>query len=514
MHISFLGAARTVTGSCYLLEHEGKRLLVDCGMFQGSKALKERNYGAFPFAPNSIDAILLTHAHIDHSGLLPKLCRLGFRGAIWATPGTTDLAAIMLPDSGYIQEMEVERKNRKASRAGQPLLEPIYTADDARRACGQFQAVDYGVSFQPVEGITAVFRNSGHILGAAMIELQYQEAAETKKIVFSGDLGRYDHPIVEDPAPVSQTDYLVIEATYGNRLHGDEDAAIEELGNIVRRTIKRGGNVVIPAFAVDRTQDLLVILNELMEQGEIPSGAVYVDSPLAVEATKIFCDHPECFDANMQRMAQRYGTCPLMRGNIRFSKTAEESMALNQIKSGAIILSASGMADAGRIKHHLKHNLWRPECSVIFAGYQAQGTLGRRLLEGEKLVKIHGEEIQVKAEINFLDGFSAHADYSEMLQWLKSLEQPPQTVFVTHGEETACEDWAQTLRDALNTNVVVPTMGEEMELAGIVKARKTGGLIPKATQTDQLLQEIEKTLRRLAAAGDVDTLQAIRQLLR
>ena len=372
MKLTFLGAAGTVTGSCYLLEHEGSRFLVDCGMFQGNKKLKENNYAPFAFNPSEIDFVLLTHAHIDHSGLLPKLVKHGFAGPIYTTSATCDLSAVMLPDSAHIQEAEVERKNRKGARAGLQPLTPIYNMQDAYNTVQRLQSHEYNRSFSPAPDITATFMDAGHILGSAMVMLEYTENGKPKKMLFSGDLGRYNAAIVNDPTQVEAADYLVIETTYGNRLHHDEaidlDAKQKFLAATINDTFKRGGNVIIPAFAVDRCQDLLLELTVLQNEGLIGDCKIYVDSPLAVKATTIFDNHPEYFDAETNAIIAQYGRSPFSNRNIVYSQTVAESQAINQIKSHAIIISASGMADAGRIKYHLKHNLWRPESTVIFAG--------------------------------------------------------------------------------------------------------------------------------------------------
>lgn len=519
MKVTFLGAAGTVTGSCYLLEHENSRFLVDCGMFQGSKKLKEHNYVPFAFNPAEIDFVLLTHAHIDHSGLLPKLVKNGFAGPIYTTAATCDLSSVMLPDSAHIQESEVERKNRKAARAGEPLLTPIYDTQDAYEAVHRLQGREYEESFSPAPGLSVTFKDAGHILGSAMIMLEYTENGKAKKLLFSGDIGRYDAAIVNDPAVIKAADYVVMETTYGNRLHHDQDmdAAAKQkmLAATINDTFKRGGNVVIPAFAVDRCQDLLLELTILQNEGLIGNCKIYVDSPLAVKATTIFDNHPEYFDDETLAIIAKYGQSPFRNANIVYSQTAAESQAINQIKDHAIILSASGMADAGRVKHHLKHNLWRPESTVIFAGYQAEGTLGRRLIEGDKLVRIHGEQIEVKANIVVLSGYSAHGDYEELCRWLGGFKQLPHKLFLTHGEDEARAAFAETVRSRFGIVAEIPTLGEtfDLSLPTIKPVLQTKLPDTSAAEPTLIYLDIAEMLTKLTRRGDTQSLQQIKDLL-
>ncbi len=513
MQITFFGAARVVTGSCYLLEHDGNRFLVDCGMFQGSKELKEHNYGEFPFAPNSIDFVLLTHAHIDHSGLLPKLYKHGYKGITWATVGTCDLCSALLEDCGHIQEMEVERKNEKKRRLCEPLLEPIYKVEDAVACHKYFKGVNYEEKIQLAPGIMVVFHDAGHIMGSAILEITYQENGAEKVLVFSGDLGRYEHYLVNDPTPVAKADTLIIESTYGKRCHENEEDNSTELADIINETFAAGGNVIIPAFAVDRTQDILMSLNELMEDGKIAKGSVYVDSPLAVKATEIFCQHPEYFDEKTTALYKKTGICPLKTDNIKLSITTEESIALNNIKKGALIISASGMADAGRIKHHLKNNIWRPECAVVLVGYQAMGTLGRRLQDGEKQVRIHGEGVNVKAKIATLAGFSAHADINELLTWLGKFEKMPQTVFVTHGEEGASLAFAETISQKFGVETRVPFIGEVAKLEDHLTIDISKAKPVQTEDVARLVWDIGLMVQDLARASSADKLKQLKKQL-
>ncbi len=460
MQIQFCGAAGSVTGSCFLVTTENSKFLVDCGLFQGTKELKERNYGPFLFEPESLDFVLLTHAHVDHSGLIPKLYKKGFRGIVYATKATKELCSVVLPDSGHIQQMEVERKNRKLSRSGGFLLEPIYTAEEGKKCLELFQSCHYEKLFEVAPGIIAKFYDAGHILGSAMIELLIKEGEQETKVVFTGDIGNTNQALVEDPTKIKEADIVVMEATYGNRYHLEAEDKLKELATVVKQTLKKGGNLVIPSFAVERTQDLVYHLKIMKKNGQIPPADIYIDSPMAVEATKVFIQNPECFDEKAAILIKGKGAEELFEGpDIHYVLSADDSIALNKIKSGAIIISASGMADAGRIKHHLKHNLWRPESTVLFVGYQAEGTLGRRILEGEKKVKIHGEEIAVKATIENLGDFSAHADQKGLLEWLRGFEQVPGQIILVHGEEDALDTLQRVIKREVGINAHIAQYG-------------------------------------------------------
>ncbi len=486
MQVKFLGAARVVTGSCFLLETNECNILVDCGLFQGPDQLKERNYGEFPFAPEEIDFLLLTHAHIDHSGLIPKLCKKGFRGQIITTNATRDLCEIMLADSGYIQEMEVERKNRKLIRAGQPPLEPIYTYEDAIDSLSFFKSYHYGDIIKLTPDITVRFKDAGHILGSAITEIWVKEDGHEVKLIFTGDLGNQNQPIIRNPDLVAEADYLFIESTYGDRLHEDRQSDVSKLREIISDTVKSGGNVIIPSFAVGRTQDIIYELNGLVGKGLIPLVPVYVDSPLAISATKIFRKNPECYDSETLHLLAS-GDLPLDFPTLKFTKTVEESKYLNENAKGSIIISASGMCDAGRIKHHLKHNLWRPESSILFVGYQAEGTLGRRILDGEKLVRIHGEEISVNARIHSIQSLSAHADQDGLLNWVSKMISPPRKIFVVHGEEKASLNLSRLFKERLGIDSYVPYMGDTFKLEPEGKSK----LLVSSSTRDLTIEEKE-----------------------
>ena len=464
MKLKFLGAAKTVTGSCFLVETDDYRFAVDCGLFQGSKSLQQRNYQDFPVDPTSIDFLILTHAHIDHSGLIPKLCKKGFSGPIYCSLITEELCQVVLPDSGYIQESEIERKNRKLKRSGAKLLEPIYTAEDARRCLTQFQPLNMDEIININEQISVRLRNAGHILGAAIIEVWVEENGVKTKIVFSGDLGNINQPLVKDPAIIESTDYLVVESTYGNRLHDDSTKRSEQLLQVINETMAKGGNLIIPAFAVERTQDLIYDLIMLGYEKKLdPSMQIYIDSPLAIAATEIFVKNRASY-RDTTRAFMTKGGDPWQYININLTRSMEESMLLNEKVNKSIIISASGMCEAGRIKHHLKHNLWRPESTILFVGYQAAGTLGRRILEGEKIVTIHGEKIAVKADVRRIVAYSAHADKEGLINWLMSFMVKPRGIFLVHGEEEAQVALAEAIQAKLETSIFIPDWLQEFEL--------------------------------------------------
>lgn len=456
MKIAFYGAARTVTGSCHYLEVGGKKMLVDCGLQQGADA---NNFQEFPFAIDELDYVFLTHAHIDHSGRLPLLAKHGFCGKVFCTSATEDLCNIMLRDSAHIQEFEAEWRNRKGKRLGQATREPLYTMQDAENIISRLEPCPYNQVLDIDEGIQIRFRDIGHLLGSSCIEIWLTEGGITKKIVFSGDIGNTNMPLIKDPSFVKEADYLVIESTYGDRLHNRPPDYAAELAKVIQKTFDRGGNVVIPSFAVGRTQELLYFIRKIKEQNLIKNHGifdVYVDSPLAGEATKLFDENKwENYDEEAMELVQR-GINPIAFDGLHLSVSADESRALNFIATPKVIISASGMAEAGRIKHHLKHNLWRSESSIVFVGYQAHGTTGRAILEGAESIKLFGEEITVRAEIIQLEGISGHADQAGLLDWIDHFEKKPQHIFVVHGEEEVAEQFGKLLGERYKIPTVVP----------------------------------------------------------
>ncbi|SHK09838.1 MBL fold metallo-hydrolase RNA specificity domain-containing protein [Desulforamulus aeronauticus] len=468
MYIQFLGAAETVTGSCFLVDTGSTRVMVDCGLFQGSKEIKERNYRNFPISPGSVDFVVLTHAHIDHSGLLPKFIKQGFKGKVITTSATVDLCEILLPDCGHIQEMEVERKNRKYRRQGRKLIEPIYTADDGAYALKFFERVDYDTTVSVGSDVRVCFRDAGHILGSSMVEMWVRENGQETKLVFSGDIGNTGQPYLKDPSVIAEADYVIMESTYGNREHQDLDNKLELLQQAIVDTYNKGGKLIIPAFAAGRTQDVLYSINVLKMKKAIPEMPIYIDSPMAINATEIFKKNCNLYDEETKELISK-GCNPLEMSNIRTTLTMEASRELNFMNGRAIIISASGMCDAGRIKHHLRHNLWRSDSTILFVGYQAEGTLGRRILSGEKTVRIHGEEVVVKAEIRRIDGYSAHADQTALLNWVKQFSNKLKKVFVVHGEAKAAAN-LESLIKAEGIEASVPYWLEKIELAKVQQA--------------------------------------------
>ena len=465
MKITFLGAAHEVTGSCTLLEAGDKKGIVDYGMEQGKDLFENE---PLPFPPAKLDFVLLTHAHIDHAGLLPLLYKQGFRGAVYATSATVSLCDIMLRDSANIQISEAEWQNRKNQRKGGAEVEPLYDLDDVAGLMGLMRPCDYGTMVQVNESVSIRMTDMGHLLGSAAIEVWLTEDGETRKITFSGDVGNHSQPILCDPSPVRDTDYLVIESTYGDRLHDTtRPDYVASLAEKIQQTLDRGGNMVIPSFAVGRTQEILYFIREIKERGLVTGHGefpVYVDSPLAIEATSVFlqCD-TEYLDEEMRRVI-RSGINPIVFPGLKLAVSQEESKAINDDKTPKVILSASGMCDAGRVRHHLKHNLWRPECAVLFVGYQSPGTLGRLLVDGVKEVKLFNEEIEVCAEISALPGVSGHADRNGLIAWLKGFEQPPRLTFVNHGDPDAAESFTACLNQELHIPAFAPYSGTSFDL--------------------------------------------------
>ncbi len=459
MRLTFYGAAGMVTGSCYLLEAAGKRILIDCGMFQGPKEIVRLNYRKFGFDPHRISYMLLTHAHIDHCGLIPKLVRDGFRGAIIATPPTVDLATIMLEDSANVNKEETLQENRRRQREGLPPRKPLYTLEDVKTALHFFQDLEYDHEVAITDKIKVKFRNAGHILGSAIIELTVNEHGKRTKIVFTGDMGQGGTPIVKDPAIVEEADYVLIESTYGNRQHGHVATRHEKLVKEVLDTYKRGGMLMIPSFAVERTQEIIYYLHKMEKEGTLPNEAVFLDSPLAIEATHVF-------NANMRYFSDKLKSefrTPFTFKKLKFLKSIEDSQTINDYGRPCIVIAGNGMCTAGRIKYHLKHHLWNHKNTVLFVGYQAEGTLGRIIMEGAKKVKMMGVEIAVKAKVSHIDSFSSHADAEGLIRWLGKMTKKPKRVFIVHGEDASARELEMKLeKKGFGTHV--PILGETIEL--------------------------------------------------
>lgn len=468
MKIKFCGASTGVTGSCHLLTSGEHKILLDCGQFQGGKAQDALNYEKFPFEPSEIECVVLSHAHIDHCGRLPLLTKRGFEGKIYCTDATADLLSVMLKDSAYIHEKETEWKNRKAERAGREQVEPLYTIEDAEKALSLVSPILYDQQIEINSDMKIVFNDAGHILGSAITELWVTEDDKESKIVFSGDLGMEGRPILRDPTYIKKADYVIMETTYGNRIHKELGSGVEKLIEIILNTTRRGGNVVMPSFAVGRTQELIYELNRFYDSNneyrkEIDKIFVYIDSPMATTATEIFRRNAQVFDEETREYILK-GDNPLEFKNLKFTRSSKESQDLNFNKEPKIIISASGMCEAGRIRHHLKHNLWNPKNSIVFVGYQGQGTLGRSLVEGIKMVTLFGEEIQVNAEIHNLEGFSGHADQNGLFAWLAHFEQKPKQIFLVHGEEESKKDFAKLVNEKLSYEPIVVMGNSEFEL--------------------------------------------------
>jgi len=465
MKLMFLGADHEVTGSCHYIEACGKSILLDCGMEQGRDTYENQE---IPVAAGRIDYVFLSHAHIDHSGLLPLLHKNGFQGQIYATEATTDLCRIMLLDSAHIQEFEAQWRNRKNKRAGKAPFEPLYTTEDAMAVMEHFVPCDYMKEIEVCEGVKIRFTDVGHLLGSSSIEIWLTENGVSKKIVFSGDIGNINQPIIHDPRYTTEADFVIMESTYGDRYHTAPPDYVAERAGQIQQTFDRGGNLVIPSFAVGRTQEMLYFIREIKERRLVHGHdgfKVYVDSPLAIEATRVFAEnYLDCYDTAAMALVQK-GINPLTFQGLEVAVTPDDSMAINFDKSPKVIISASGMCEAGRIRHHLKHNLWRPECTILFVGYQAIGTLGRNIIEGEKEVRLFGETITVNAHIEELAGVSGHADKKGLLNWVNHFEKKPERVFVVHGEDLVCEDFTKCLKEEYGYNALAPYSGACFDLA-------------------------------------------------
>lgn len=497
MKLTFLGGAGMVTGSSYLIETEYCTFMLDYGMFQGGKEEEALNEEVPRFAPNELDFVVLSHAHIDHSGRLPLLVKQGFTGPIYATKPTVDLVQIMLLDSAKIQEQDVEWENRKRQRSGKPKLEPLYGTEDAERALRYFVPQFYDAMVHPHDSVRIRFQDAGHILGSAIVELWITESAGTTKLVFSGDLGMPNKPIIRDPSFIESSDYLIMESTYGNTVHEPHQQAFERLMQIITETAHQNGTVIIPAFSVGRTQELIYQMNNWYENADLPEEQripIYVDSPMAVRATEAFRNNSMFYDEDAQALI-RSGDNPFVFENLHFTKDVEESKMLNKTNFPRVIISASGMATAGRVRHHLKHHLWQKNSAVVFVGYQAEGTLGRLLTDGVKEVKLFGEEIAVHAKIENVDGFSGHADRPMLLSWLNHFERKPKKIFLVHGESEEMLPLAEEIRTKGDSEVYTPKRFDSVELTvpedGVVKK------IDSEAQREELQEQYEQALTDL-----------------
>jgi len=462
MHIEFFGATREVTGSCFLVEAAGSRVLIDCGMIQGSDSHVRHNRDPFFFKPDDIDAVVLTHAHIDHTGRTPLLIKQGFSGPVYTHKATVQLCAVMLEDAGFLHEKEAEWQNKKRLKKGLEPIEPLYTQEEARQAQSQFKGLEYTEPEQILPGIRLTLQDAGHILGSAIVELELEENNRKQKLVFNGDLGHYDAPILRDPEPVSQADLVIMESTYGDRLHRSWEETWEEMGEIITGAHSSKGNILIPAFTVGRTQELLYIFRQNFKKWNIADWDIYLDSPMGIKATKIYSRHSRIYDVKAKEIYEK-GQNPFSLPNLHMSLSTEESMRINEIKSGAIIIAGSGMCTGGRIRHHLKYNVWRENSHVLFVGYQARGTLGRVLVDRAEEIYLWGDKHQVKARVHTIGGLSAHADQQGLMKWYSNFSNQPKVILV-HGEADAMNTLAQKLKAEYGSQVIQAEFQQKLEL--------------------------------------------------
>ena len=463
--LRFLGAAQNVTGSRHLLECDGHRVLIDCGLYQ-ERDLQSRNWEDFGFVPADLDAVLLTHAHLDHCGLIPKLVKEGFSGKVYCTPATAEIAKIVLMDSGKLQEEDAEFKRKRHKKEGRQSprpVEPLYTVDDAERSFGTFNPVEFNKIFSPVDGIEVSFHQAGHILGASIIKIILRQDGQSRTILFTGDLGRTNKPIIHDPEIFERADYILMESTYGDREHTEAEDTKQQLSAAVNEAWKAGGNIIVPSFSIERSQEVLYYLNELLQEDRIPHIATFLDSPMAVKVTEVFEKHPELYDERMRVLMSHNNSPFSFKGLVKVQSTAE-SKAINHIKGTIMVIAGSGMCTGGRIKHHLVNNISRPESTILFVGYQANGTLGRQILDGKTEVRILGQMYPVKARIVRVHGFSGHADRKELLEWLKNLKKPPRQIFLVHGEKETSENFRQYLTENIGWKVMVPEYQQAISL--------------------------------------------------
>ena len=529
LKVTCLGATQTVTGSNFLLQtRSGQKFLLDCGLFQGPQKIERRNWSDWDFHPAEIEAVLLTHAHIDHSGRLPKLVKDGFTGRILTTHPTADLCRIMLLDAANIQEMQAEWESRKKKRQGYPPVDPLYTVDDAERALEYFHPVQRDEMLSLDDGLEVRFRNAGHILGSSIVELWTRDENEQIKVIFSGDLGQKEQLIVQDPQEILNTDYLFIESTYGDRNHRSFEESKEELLQAIEYSVQAGEKVLIPAFAVERTQEILYVLGQFHRQGRLPDIPVFLDSPLAIKATEIFRRNTRDYDQDARSLVSK-GQDPFDLPNLTFTSSTQESMDLNSRQGPAVIIAGNGMCTAGRIVHHLKHNLWRKGCSVVIVGFQAAGSTGRKLVDGAKRVKVLGENVSVRARLFTIGGFSAHADQSDLLEWIGHFRNSPK-IYLIHGEEQAINSLAQRIRKKLGLEVHIPLWKERLvlkprqEAEEILSTESPEPDVSTATlntlvDVENLIKELKKKLQSKEGAegvdeDDLERLQALYQELR
>ncbi|MFW5781694.1 MAG: MBL fold metallo-hydrolase RNA specificity domain-containing protein [Candidatus Muiribacteriaceae bacterium] len=458
MKIKFCGAAKIVTGSCHLLDTGKTKVLIDCGMYQGSKETTRKNYEDFLFDPSSIDALIVTHGHIDHCGLIPKLVAKGFGGNIYCTESTADLIPVMLEDSAHIQESDTEHENRRRRRKGLEERAPLYTKEDVTDVLPLIKGVRYETDIRISDDVTVRLREAGHIIGSAMAVIHAVDDGKTKKIVFTGDIGQWDVPIIKDPVKIEDADFLIMESTYGDRVHEEPEPRSEILLRCIKDTVKRGGRVMIPSFALERTQEIIYSLFKLRKEGRLPDIPIFIDSPLAIRATEVFREHTEVYDEEAQELGNPFE----MKGLV-YTLSAQESKDINDIQEPCVIIAGSGMCTAGRIRHHFKHGLWDPKNTVIFVGYQAEGTLGRYILEGNEMVRMMGMEIKVGADIKRISSFSAHADYKELLAWLEEFSSKPEKVFMVHGDAEVIESFSHKVQE-IGFTTHAPELGEEVEI--------------------------------------------------
>ncbi len=494
MHIHFYGAAKVVTGSNYLITTDKYKILIDCGLFQGSEDLEKLNEEPFPYNPKDIDILILSHAHIDHSGRIPKLVKDGFRGRIICTKATKDLSEIMLMDSGHIHESDAEWENKKRARAGKAAIVPLYTVDDAIKSLRFFEGALYNQKIVINDGITLRFNDAGHILGSSIVELWIHENQDTVKIVFSGDLGTKNKPLLRDPEFIEEADYLIMESTYGDRIHENIQQRTEDLMNIIHDTVGNGGTVIIPSFAVGRTQELIYEIRSYYEKNEVEAHLkvpFYIDSPMAISATEIFKRNTDSFDKEAKDIILGGGN-PLDFENLIFIRGHEESIRLNQVDYPKVIISASGMCTAGRVRHHLKHNLWKKRNSVIFVGYQANGTLGRILKDGAKKVKLLGEEIAVMAKIHSVEGFSGHADQTGLINWLSGFKKKPKRIFLVHGEEESTQALSELIQEREGISAIIPGIGYSFKFEEDVLKAYSGEIVEPIQRKENIKKELQE----------------------